>query len=253
MNKTIRKIGTSICTLLGVLIGCSSALAKEPLVFSYWTKASEPFVIRENETLSGGIIKDLGVLIAQKLNREASFWNLPNQRIEPYLIEEKVDFDCITNPAWKQQPEAYRWSPALFKGADVFLVRAGAENNIRTYGDLIGKTLGIYTGYVYHPEIMRLIENGDIATVKISDLEKGVYLLELERIDALIEFGVIVRHRMRQGKIPETKVIASYPADTFDLHCAYAAEFDLNEEQINRLFSEIVESGEMEEILSKYQ
>lgn len=237
--------------LLAIVL--TPSIKAEPLVFSYWTKASEPFVFVDNDQLVGGLVMDMGKLIGQQLGREITYRNFPHIRIENQLSEGKVDFDCLTNPAWKHHAGQYRWSPALFEDEDVFVVRKGEENDIQSFNDLIGKRLGVYSGYVYHPEIMRLIESGDIETVKISGVDKGIMLLQLKRIDAFIEFGIIMHYKIQQQALPEKLALASHPADSFELFCAYAPKQDLPEEHINAMFDALIKEGALDQLLAKYR
>ena len=241
-------------TLVASCAAFASALqAEDTLTFSYWTKASAPFVFVKGNKLEGGIIRDLGEALASKLGKQAEFINLPSRRIEPYLISGDVDFDCVTNPIWKDKADAYRWSPALFDGADRFLVREGKNNDITAFIDLKGKILGIYQGYVYHPDIMSMIDKGEVATVKVSDVEKGVYLLGLKRIDALIDFGVILAYQIKDQNLKGTMTMASHPADTFKLHCAYSHKVGVDYKLIDNAFRELSQDGSIQRILGKYR
>lgn len=224
-----------------------------PLVFSYWTKASAPFVIFRGDRLEQGIIKDIGQAMAKHLGRDAEFTNLPSKRIEPYLISGDIDFDCITNPIWKDKPDAYRWSPALFDGADRFLVRHGETNDITDFKDLKGRILGIYQGYVYHPTIMAMIEKKELATVKVSDVNKGIQLLGLKRIDALIDFGVILSYQLKTQNLNDSLTLATLPADTFKLHCAYSHKVDMDYTTIDNAFRALISEGHLRHILNKYR
>ena len=234
------------------LLFCSS-LTAEPLRFSYWTEATEPFVFFEDEVLSGGIIKDIGDNLGRALNRDVTYLELPTPRIEPFLQSGKLDIDCVTSPIWKEKPETYHWSPVLFDGADRFLIRVGAENSISNFEDLTGRTLGIYNGYVYNPEIMQLIESGDIATVKVRDLSHAIKLLELKRIDAIIDFGVILKYQLKNKTLSEHLVLAKLPADEFQLHCAYSKKLNIENKILQEAFAKLIESGVLQKLLSQYR
>lgn len=223
-----------------------------PLVFSYWTEASAPFAMYRGNRLEQGIIKDLGHAMAKYLGREVKFSLLPSKRIEPYLINGDIDFDCITNPMWKERPDAYRWSPSLFDGADRFLVRHGESNDITDFKNLKGRILGIYQGYVYHPTIMKMIETKQVATVKVSDIDKGLQLLKLKRIDALIDFGVVLSHQLKAQNLHDSLTLATLPADTFKLHCAYSHKVDIDYTTIDNAFRALISDGQLRHILNKY-
>lgn len=231
----------------------TQASEKAPLVFSYWTKASAPFIFVEDGELASGIIKDIGEHLGKTFNRKVSFLELPSKRIEPYLISGEVDFDCITNPVWKDSPDAYLWSPVLFSGADRFIVRSAQESDIQEFADLKGKILGIYNGYVYNPKIMQMMAQDEVISVKADSVEKGMYLLGLKRIDALIDFGIILRYQLKNLENRDDFRIATLPADEFDLFCAYSPKTDLSNEQIDQAFKTLSNDGAIDAILQKYR
>lgn len=248
MSGQTRLVFTTLALLLSTALN-----AEDTLKFSYWTKAHPPFVFRDGNQLSGGIIKDLGDALASSLGRTAAYVELPSKRIEPYLISGKLDIDCITNPIWKDTPDAFRWSPVLFDGADRFLVRSGKENDIQDLYDLRGKILGIYQGYVYSEALTQMIDSKEVATTQVSDVEKGIYLLGLKRIDALVEFGVILDYHLKNMTKADEFSIANLPADQYKLHCAYSHKINADYQDIDNAFRTMIDSGTVTQILNKYR
>lgn len=221
----------------------------EPLRFSYWPEASAPFVELDDGELTGGIIKGIGDALGLALGHDVGYIKLPTPRIEPFLVSGEVDVDCVTNPKWKASPERYHWSPPLFSSADRFLIRKGVEHEINTFADLHGRTLGIYQNYIYHPEITQMINNGDIATVNLHDLEKGITLLGLDRIDALIDFELTLRHQLKQSTKLSDFTLAKHPADTFELHCAYSKSTHLEHDTMQQAFEDLLTNGGLDGLL----
>ncbi len=239
--------------LLTVLLLFSLGLNAESLRFSFWEEATPPLAFVENGDLVNGIIKDIGDAISQELGLNALYIQIPVARIESSLLEGKIDFDCISNPIWKMQPSQYEWSPALFDGADRFLVRQGAKNAIDQFADLRGRTLGIYNGYVYHDEIMRMIAEQEINTVKVSDVAKGMLLLKLKRIDALVDFSVILDYELKHSDEADRYAIANKLADSFQLFCAYSPKLSIDSSDLDRVIQSLVDSGKIDAILSQYR
>lgn len=245
----------SILLFIIVCVWSTSGLVQEKTItFSYWSEASPPFVFSSDKKLKdiqAGIIKDLGLLIAKRLQVSPKFVNLPVQRIEAHLQTGAIDIDCITNPVWKESPDAYNWSPALFEGSDRFLVRSGHEHKLTKFEDLKGKSLGIYNGYIYSQTLMDMIKSGDINTVKVTDIDHGVQLLLLDRVDALIDFDILLNYKIKQAA-EGSLVLADLISEKYSLFCAYSKKMPYEKSLIDSEIQTLISSGEIKELLNKY-
>ena len=224
------------------------------ITFSYWKEASPPFVFsadKDQEHIKSGLIKNLAELIALQLDATPAFVKLPVQRIEPQLLSGQIDIDCITNPIWKEHPEAYDWSPAMFEGADRLLVRQKEASKVTSLDDLRGKVLGVYNGYVYHPDIMKMIDQGDIEAVKVVDIDHGVQLLLLSRIDVLIDFDILLAYKLNDVH-KNSLAFADFIPETYKLHCAYSKKMRFDENKVNKIISDLVFKGDVRRLLNSY-
>lgn len=259
MNSTyiIRLLSLfSLCFFASELLSNETTPHKndnQTINFSYWDQATPPFVLTENDVIVGGIIKDIGDNIGHFLKRPASYLKLPVSRIEPYLKSGKVDADCVTSPIWKETPKDLLWSPVLFQGSDRFLVKNDTQITIQKFSDLKGKQIGIYNGYVYHPEIMKMIKNKSVTTVKIKDLKKGIELLQLDRIDTLIDFDTLIEYELLAQNLQNKFSLAEKHADDFNLFCAYSKESNVSPAEFNDAVAYLISTGKIKEILSAYR
>lgn len=225
------------------------------IIFSYWSEAGPPIVFlkgEDSQKVTGGLVKDLAVLISTRLNASPRFLQIPVQRTESQLLSGAIDLNCITNPIWKKQPDDYFWSPVLFKGADRFLVSNQTKHVITDFADLKGKALAVYKGYTYHPTIMKMIQDGDINAVKVSGIDQGVQLLLLGRIDALIDFDIALEYKIK-NEFPGALRMAEFHAETYDLHCAYSKKTNIDRTQLDKVFRELISQGEIQRMLARYK
>lgn len=244
-----------LCALATALLfpAAMHAEQKDVITFSFWDQATPPFVFLENDELQSGIIKDIGDAIAKKLNREARYIRLPTARVDLHLINGDLDASCVTSPIWKDNPKDFHWSPTLFDGADRFLIRKGDDNKIDSFDDLKGKNVGVYNGYTYHPRIMNMMERGDFHAVKVANIEKGIKLLKLGRIDTIIDFGILLRYQLLSKGLNDELALAEAHADDFSLSCAFSKKSDVAPEEMNAAVSKLIENGELEAVLGKYR
>ncbi len=249
-------ISARAITLLVSFLVHPQVWANEPsssLRFTYWNEATPPFLIEQEGQPAGGIIKDLADSIANKLNIDAKLLLLPVTRIESQMQAGLADVDCLTSPIWKANPDAYHWSPKLFSSFDRFLLNPQLNKTLHDFADLKGLTLGVYKGYVYHPSIMSMIKNGEVSTVKLTGIDNGIQLLKLKRIDALVDFEIILRYQIDKHQLSDKFVLSDFPADQYDLYCAYSKKMQLDPAVIDQAISQIIKSGEMEQILKTYR
>ena len=111
----------------------------------------------------------------------------------------------------------------------------------------------MYHDYVYHPEIMRMIADKEVITVHVSDLSKASELLIKKRIDVFVDFGIVIKHYLKENNLKPLLTLASLPADTFNLHCTYRFGLDINHATVNQTFRELVQAGAFQRILDQYQ
>jgi len=225
----------------------------ESLRFSYWADATPPFAEVKGNKVQGGILKDLGESISDELNLSVEFVKIPVPRIESQLQAGLIDVDCITSPIWKETPEAYYWSPVLFEGSDRFLVKQALQHKIQSFADLKGLTLGIYKGYIYHQDIMAMISRAEIKTIKVKGIEHGIKLLQLGRLDALVDFGVLLEYQLKKLSLKGEYALADKYADKYDLSCAYSKKSHIPRAAMNDVVNKIIRSGKLDQILLKYR
>lgn len=249
----------SLKTFVGcfILFFSINSFAKDKiLTFSYWSEASPPFVFldsQDKQNIDHGIIKELALLISSQLNATPHFINIPVQRTESQLIDGAIDLNCITNPIWKKKPNEYHWSPALFDGADRFLVKSENKHSLAKFSDLKGKVLGVYNGYSYHPTVMKMIEEATLTTVKITGINQGIKLLLLDRIDALIDFDILLNYRINKG-YEESLALADLYAGRYALFCAYSKKMQLQfkKETIDQAFKDLISQGKISELVNRF-
>lgn len=228
-------------------------VASHELIFTYWLEALEPFAIRYNHKLTGGMIKDIGDELAARMKHKPMYIELPTKRVAIMVTEGDAHISCLTNPKWEEKPENYHWSPVLFEGSDNFLVRQDQKDSIKTISDLKGKRIGTYNGYVYSEEIMALFDRGEAESVQIGNLATGVKLVAMGRLDTVIDFGSIIEYEIKTLNLGQQLAIASIDADVFDFHCSYSLKMPYDAEVLDAHILQMKQEGFFDKIQSKYR
>lgn len=256
-RRTVFQLSTLLKNLL-VLLPTSIMMApavhaSNNLIFSFWSNASAPFAIVQHGQLQGGIIQELAIELGKRAGFRPKFQHVPVKRIEELLRNGGIHVDCVTNPMWKESPEIYTWSPILFNGADRFIVRKNSSLKIDTFDDLRGKSIGVYNGYIYNPQITSMFNSGQAKAVQVIDISHGIQLVELARLDTLIDFGVLLKYEIKSKKLNDQLTLANLHADDYTLHCAYSPHIPMDTDQLNLHLQNMKEEGVIESILRKYE
>ncbi|MFL6657457.1 MAG: substrate-binding periplasmic protein [Massilia sp.] len=132
---------------IALLLCCAAAQAGPPeLVMLAPLNHTMPIARFSDNELAGGILKDLGELLAAKLGRSARFIAVPSRRVSMMLATGKADGVCFVQPHWIDGE--YHWSAELIPTGGVVLARADAPPVLRL-DDLRGKRVGTVAGYRY--------------------------------------------------------------------------------------------------------
>lgn len=226
--------------------------AETEIIFSYWHESGPPFVVEKDNVLTGGIVKDIGDRVAKELNLQPKYILIPTKRVEIRLAEGGIHVACMSNPQWFENGDLYDWSEALFGATDNFIVKAGNENSIMEWDDLDGKRIGVYVNYVYHPNVMKKFAEKKTVPVKVSGFEAALNLLSHNRLDAVIDFGIIARSYLKENNLQDEFKFAQKAADEFELYCAISKKSPHDAEGIRSAIKKIVDRGDIDKVLENY-
>jgi polar amino acid transport system substrate-binding protein len=141
------KIRTSWLAPALVALCCAGAhAAPRELVMLAPLNHSMPVARFAGAELTGGILKDIGELLAARLGRSARFVGVPSRRVGLMLAGGEADGVCLVQKNWIDGD--FDWSPELIPSGGAVLARADAPP-VRRLDDLRGKKLGTVAGYRY--------------------------------------------------------------------------------------------------------
>lgn len=234
------------------LILANSLRAETDIIFSYWHESGPPFVIETDKQLTSGIVKEIGDLVAKELNLQPKYLLIPTKRVEMGLAEGSVHVACMSNPQWFESGDIFDWSVALFGATDNFIVNAGKENSIKDWDDLDGKRIGVYVNYVYHPAIMAKFAEKKAVPINVSGFQAALNLLSHDRLDAVIDFGIIARSYLKSNNLFDKYTFAQKAADEFELFCAISKKSPHDIAGIKSVIKKIVDRGDIDKVLENY-
>jgi len=132
---------------LYLLLGPATALAAQGTLRMIAPRNQNmPLAQFQNEKLSGGIIKDLGDAIAQRLGRPVDYVSVAGDQVSAALAAGKADGICYVRPFWIDGD--YHWTRPLIPDAEVVASLPDAPR-VRSLLDLRDRPVGTVASYRY--------------------------------------------------------------------------------------------------------
>lgn len=221
------------------------AAAPGEVVFIAATNHTAPLSTFTGERLSGGIVKDLGDALAQRLGLRARYLSLPSKRAPQALRDGAGDLLCYTRPQWIGSD--FLFTVPVLPNAEVVAARADAPA-LHQLRQLADQPLGTVLGY-HHPEVEKALGPGfrrDNAIDMTANLRK---LMAGRMAYALTDHLVLsdLQRRHPELGLREELVIGRFVAP-----CALSPNSSLSLKAINAALKALMAEGEVQRILDRY-
>lgn len=231
------------CWLL-LLTLALSARAEQQLVFMAATNHAEPLSVWEKERLSGGLLKDLGDLMAAELGREARYLSRPSKRAPASLRDGEADLFCYVRPDWIGSD--FHFSPTVIVNA--YVIAAGAEAPaLRELEDLRGQRVGTVLGYRYGDIATRGGFVRDDAPTMAANLRKlAAGHVRYALTDAITLRGMLAPSQPSKARL-------ALVLEPFETACALSPRSSLAPAQLDAAVRSLQRSGRLQALLDRYR
>lgn len=166
------------------------------LIMAYGDFNERPYAIVENGDLAGGFLHELGVALADALDRKALFRHLPRNRLAPELASGNVDLYCLASPSLETGFPPNAFSKPLFSEQDVIVVSHRFTGAV-TLASLNGGRIGTVLGYLYPPALDSLFANGRLIREDARNDTANLRKLAGDRLDAVVLSAIGWREAIR--------------------------------------------------------
>lgn len=232
----------------GALICASVAFnaAAAPLVVLVDTGTEMPMAGFEDGRLVEGIHKDLGMALAAKLGREASFLLLPRKRIAMALEAGQADVLCLYLPPWL--PGKFQWTRGFFPVSEVVVTDTSVPQPHRLR-DLGGQPVATVLGY-YYPELDAALgkdfvrDDGHSSSANLRKIAAG-------RLHHAITQQSTLDYYLKVGdklSLYSPLVVKNYKAQ-----CAISPQGQVAVGEVNKAIDQLIKEGSVNKIISHYQ
>ncbi|HEU4845742.1 MAG TPA: transporter substrate-binding domain-containing protein [Burkholderiaceae bacterium] len=233
--------------ILAMLSVCRAVLAAPgELVMIAPTDLTMPLLQFRDGQLSGGILKDLGDALAQRLGRRAIYLNVDVDGVTPTLTEGRADGICYVLPHWIDGD--YLWSRPLIPDAELVVARDGAPP-IRSLADLRDRPIGTVTGYRY-PRVEQVLGKQFFRT-ESPNMDKNLRRLMAGEVQYTILVQSTMAYLTRNDKTLRLRPDLVF--STFKAQCAFSRKSRIPFQDISRAIDALVDDGSVERILARYR
>ena len=209
----------------------------------------EPFEFKENDKIVG-IDAEIAQKIADKLGVELEITDIAFDSCVPSVQGGKADFAAAGMTITEARLKNVDFTDNYFNASQMIIV--GVDSDIKSREDLNGKTVGVQQGTT--GDIYCTNEEGenDIEVAEVKRYGKGmdaVSDLIGGRLDAVVIDNFPAEKLVSKNTDKVMKLEEALTEEQYAI--AVAKDSDLTA-VINEVLAELTESGEMDEIISKY-
>lgn len=254
MNKKIKGILT--IALISILIISTTACGKkidtmkridEGKKIVWGTSANfPPFELKEGTDVVG-IDADVAQKIADKLGVELIVEDMEFEALPAALESGKVDFIAAGFTRNSRREKTMDFTKTYFEAVQSIIVQNENED-IKGTDDLVGKRIGVQTGTTGDTEVASNTEDADVKRYNtgleaILDLKNG-------NLDAVVIDDLPAQMLIAQNS--EVKILDEKAGDQEEYAIAVRKGDSELLQAIDEVLKELQDSGEMDEIISKY-
>ncbi len=226
---------------------CASAIAGPgELVMLAPVDQAMPIARFQNGAVAGGIVKDFGDVLAQRLGRRAVYLNADVPEVTPLLSSGRADGMCYVLPFWIDGD--YDWSAPLFPDAEMLAARTDMPH-LRSLKDLRDKPVGTVAGYRYHR--VEQVLGDRFRRVDAANMEANIQQMVSGKVPytMISEATLNYQHRLdRSMKVRADLVFSAYKAQ-----CAFSPKSQVPFAEISRAIDTLIKDGSIDQILARYR
>lgn len=249
----MRRLSTPLLLLFSSWLSlCASHALATTLIVGVSDNQNAPFIQRNKQQITGGILKELIDTLALRLDLEVEYLSLPRKRLAQSLATGQIHLLAHSNPAWLPNAADLYWSPAWMQDEDIFVSSASSTLKIASFDDLQARRLGVILGYRYS-ELDFWFEHQLIIRDDAHSLAQNFNRLSAGRIDALIDSRVMIDYYLQQHPNPEAFVINAKVAAEHDRFIALSPQAPCSIDALSEALQAMLDDGSVTEILGHYR
>ena len=207
---------------------------------------SMPLARFQNGVISGGIVKDVGDALAQRLNRRAVYLNADTPDVTPFLSSGRADGMCYLMPFWVDGD--YNWTVPVLPDSEMIAARSDAAH-LRSLKDLKDKPVGTVVGYRY-PRVHQVLGNR-FRRVDAANMDKNIEQMVAGKVPYTVISEATLAYQQRLH--PGLKVRADLVFSAYKAQCAFSKQSAVPFEEVSKAVDALIKDGSIDRILARYR
>jgi ABC-type amino acid transport substrate-binding protein len=205
-----------------------------------------PIARFQNGVLVGGIVKDFGDLLAQRLGRRPVYLNADTPDVTPALGSGRADAMCYVLPFWIDGD--YNWSPPLFPDAEMLAARSDMPH-LRSLKDLRDQPVGTVAGYRY--QRVELVLGKRFRRVDAANMEANLQQMIAGKVPYTMLSEATLTYLQRSQ--PDLKLHAGLVFSAYKAQCAFSTRSQIPFDEVSRAIDTLLKDGSIRQILARYR
>lgn len=211
-----------------------------------------PFVITHEGKLIGGIIKDIGDVLAKEMQLKPEYLQLPRKHMADMVLSGSVHMRIVFNPNWVQQPERYHWTPVLFEDTDILVIKSRDKQKFYEITDLNTAHIGTIMGHVY-PDFEDYFHSQTMVRDNSINMDTNLIRLEKDRVNAVLTTRMAFDYSLTQYRGDGMFVDSNILKNANALSIMVSPHFPGPKEKLDQVVIRLKSSGKIAAILAKYR
>jgi polar amino acid transport system substrate-binding protein len=205
-----------------------------------------PLAQFESEKLTGGILKDLGDAIAQRLGRKPSYISVAGDQVGAVLSKGKADGICYVRPFWIDG--TFDWTRPVIPDAEL-IASVPEAPVVRSLLDLRDRPVGTVLSYRY-PRVEQVLglrfQRRDSAT-----MEENLKRMMEGSVRHTIIGQATLAYQMKVNK--QLKLRPDLVFAAFSAQCAFSKRGNVAFADVNNAVNTLIDDGTVDAILARYR
>ncbi len=233
---------------LPILLALGFAQAAPPeMTFLAPTNHMMPFASFQNGEISGGLLKDLGEVLAKRMGYTARFHTVPGKRVALALAHGEADGVCFVMPGWIDGQ--FKWTRPNIAGAGVVVAHVNAPV-VKKVQALRNERIGTVLGY-RHPELDDILGSASFKRDDAPSVQHAIAKLVAGRTRYALIDQLTIAYFLKIHPTTPLRIDLSYVK--FKASCAFSLTSPVKFAEVERVLAGMAEDGTIEGILARYR
>lgn len=202
---------------------------------------------------SGGVLKELGDKLAERLGTSAQHLIFSRRRLEDSVELGAADISCYLSPSWSDHyAKTGLWSIATLPQIERLVVPASKAIPRIIPEDFVGKRVAVIFGYHY-PRIQPLFDEGKAERVDVNRVGQLFRLLEQGSADVLISSEAEISSYLNANPVDKARfTVGSTAFTTVETQCLVSPRSPWSLGRINAVLEGMNADGTLRRLTERY-